>query len=170
MVAAIITCLLIGGILGYAMSNLANLSQIHDLQNQVSSLKSTQDPNENVTAENITYVLAENFSLSQLYDQVKDSVVVVQGMQPEYNFFGQIYSYAEVQGSGFVYNSTGQCAIITNYHVIQDAINITVTFTNGDAYAAKVVGSDPYEDLTVLSANASQDEGSPLTIASTLFP
>ena len=165
-VAAIITCLLIGGILGFVMSNSVNSSQIHELQNQVSSLESTQDPNE--TTGSITYVLGENFSLSQLYDQVKNSVVVVQGMQPEYDFFGQIYAYAEVQGSGFVYNSTGQCAIITNYHVIQNAINITVTFTNGDAYASKVVGSDPYEDLAVLSANASQDENSPLTIASSL--
>ena len=166
MVAAIITCLLIGGILGFVMSNSVNSSQIHELQNQVSSLESTQDPNE--TTGNITYVLGENFSLSQLYDQVKNSVVVVQGMQPEYDFFGQIYAYAEVQGSGFVYNSTGQCVIITNYHVIQNAINITVTFTNGDAYASKVVGSDPYEDLAVLSANASEDENSPLTIASSL--
>jgi len=165
-VAAIITCLLIGGILGFVMSNSVNSSQIHELQNQVSSLESTQDPNE--TTGNITYVLGENFSLSQLYDQVKNSVVVVQGMQPEYDFFGQIYAYAEVQGSGFVYNSTGQCVIITNYHVIQNAINITVTFTNGDAYASKVVGSDPYEDLAVLSANASEDENSPLTIASSL--
>ena len=164
--AAIITCLLIGGVLGFVTSNSVNSSQIHELQNQVSSLESTQDPNE--TTGNITYVVGENFSLSQLYDQVKNSVVVVQGMQPEYDFFGQIYAYAEVQGSGFVYNSTGQCVIITNYHVIQNAINITVTFTNGDAYASKVVGSDPYEDLAVLSANASEDENSPLTIASSL--
>jgi len=176
-----IICLLIGGIAGYGINSLITSGQISDLQshmstlqNQVSDLKSTQNSSsqnttyENTTDENTTYILGENFSLSQLYKQVKSSVVVVQGLQPEYDFWGQIYGYAEVQGSGFVSNSTGQFVIITNYHVVQDAINVTVTFTDGDAYAAKAIGSDPYVDLAVLSTNASQDEYNPLGIMSSL--
>jgi S1-C subfamily serine protease len=74
--------------------------------------------------------------------------------------------YTQVQGSGFVYNSTGTIVVVTNYHVVQDAINVTVTFLNGNGYAATVLGSDPYADLAVLSTNAPQSEYRPIEIVS----
>jgi S1-C subfamily serine protease len=173
-----IICLLIGGILGFAISSFTTSSQINDLQshvstleNQVSYLQSTNNSSSgnttyvNSTFENTTYVLGDNVSLSQLYEQVKSSVVVVQGIVVQYDFFGRPY-YSGVQGSGFVSNSTGQFVIITNYHVVDGAINITATFINGDAYAATVIGSDPYADLAVLTSNAPQDEYTPLNITS----
>jgi S1-C subfamily serine protease len=211
LVAAVIICLLVGGAIGYAASNLtqtnqntslqdqisalenqvSNLqslnstvnsltnqttdlqSQISALQNQIASLQSTiaslSQPNQNVTNqyqyENVTYILGENYSLPQLYEQVKNSIVVVQGTIVEYDFFGRPY-YATVQGSGFVTNQTGNNLIATNFHVVNSAINITVTFNNGDAYTADVTGSDAYADLAVLSTTASQSEYEPLTITS----
>jgi S1-C subfamily serine protease len=56
--------------------------------------------------------------------------------------------------------------IITNYHVVQDTINVTITFINGNGYAATILGSDPYSDLAVLSTNAPQSEYKPLEIVS----
>jgi S1-C subfamily serine protease len=171
-------CLLIGGTLGFAMSSLTTSSRISDLQGhvttlekQVSDLQSAQDSSfenityENATIENVTYVLGENVSLSQLYEQVKGSVVVVEGIIVEYDFFRRPY-YSKVQGSGFVCNSTGRFVVITNYHVVDGATNVTVTFIDGDTYVANVIGSDPYADLAVLSSNASQDEYEPLTVTS----
>jgi S1-C subfamily serine protease len=173
-----IICLLIGGILGFAISSFTTSSLINDLQshvstleNQVSNLQSANNSSSgnttyvNPTFENTTYVLGDNVSLSQLYEQVKSSVVVVQGIIVQYDFFGRPY-YSGVQGSGFVSNSTGQFVIITNYHVVNGAINITATFINGDAYAATVIGSDPYADLAVLTSEAPQDEYKPLKITS----
>lgn len=181
LVGAIIACLLIGGILGYAMNNFATSSQISDLQGQVSTLQeqisdsqSAQNSSsqnityQTITIENNTYSLEQNVSLSQLYEQVKNSVVVVQGTTvTEYYYpWGQpYYVYGTVQGSGFVCNSTGQFVIITNYHVVDGATNITVTFIDGDAYTAEVIGSDPYADLAVLTSTASQDEYKSLSIA-----
>jgi S1-C subfamily serine protease len=139
---------------------------VSTLQNQVSDLQSRNDSiSGNTTYENNTYFLGENVSLSQLYEQVKSSVVVVQGIVVEYDFFGRPY-YSGVQGSGFVSNLTGQFVIITNYHVVDGAINITATFIDGNTYVATVTGSDPYADLAVLTANASQDEYNPLNITS----
>jgi len=40
--------------------------------------------------------------------------------------------------------------VITNYHVVQDVLNITVTFIDGNSYEAAVLGSDPYADLEIL--------------------
>jgi len=51
-------------------------------------------------------------------------------------------------GSGFVIDPKG--IIVTNNHVIEDADEIVVNFTNGDKYDAKVVGRDPKTDLAVL--------------------
>jgi S1-C subfamily serine protease len=164
----IVVSLMAGGLLGYSIGNSTISARISDLQNQLSTLQEqilNLNSTQNITNENNTYFLGDNVSLSQLYEQVKDSVVVVQGVIVLY-YFGRPYAYSEVQGSGFVSNLTGQFVIITNYHVVQDAINITVTFTDGDAYAANVTGSDPYADLAVLSANAPQYEYKPLRITS----
>jgi len=150
-----------GGLFGYSIgsSNLQN--QLSTLREQISNLQSTQ----NVTYQDVTYILEQNASLSLLYEQVKESVVVIQGVIVQYDIFHRAY-YSQVQGSGFVYNFTGQMVTITNYHVINGAINITVTFTNGNGYAATTLGSDPYADLAVLSADAPQTEYKPLEITS----
>jgi len=51
-------------------------------------------------------------------------------------------------GSGFVIDEDG--IIITNNHVIDDADEIMVIFSNGDELPAKLVGRDPKTDLAVL--------------------
>ena len=56
--------------------------------------------------------------------------------------------------------------MVTNYHVVESGVNITVTFQDGNTYTAKVLGSDPYSDLSVLSTTAPQSELVPLTITS----
>ncbi|MEM3578356.1 MAG: trypsin-like peptidase domain-containing protein [Candidatus Bathyarchaeia archaeon] len=136
-------------------------NQLSTLQEQMSNLQQTQ----NIINQNNTYILGENVSLSELYEQVKESVVIIRGVMVQYDIFHRPY-YTQVQGSGFVYNFTGEMVIITNYHVIESTINITVTFINGDGYAATVLGSDPYADLAVLSTDAPTSEFKPLEIAS----
>jgi S1-C subfamily serine protease len=171
LIATAIICLLVGGMFGYAINSLAISNQMSDLQNRLSDLEnnvSDLQPGQGTPYENDTYFLEENVSLAQLYDQVRSSVVLVRGTTTTTYYYpwGQpYYEYAEVQGSGFVSNSTGQFVIVTNYHVVDGASNITVTFADGDAYSSEVVGSDPYADLAVLTSNAPQDEYNPLSIA-----
>jgi S1-C subfamily serine protease len=167
-VTTIVVSLIAGGLLGYAVSNLIISGSISDLQNQVSALQgqvSNLQSTPNVANQNSTYIMGDNVSLASLYAEVKDSIVVVQGLMVQYDIFHRAY-YSQVQGSGFVYNFEGQMVVITNYHMVQDVINITVTFINGNGYAATVLGSDPYVDLAVLSTNASQSEYKPLEIVS----
>jgi len=165
-VTIVIASLFAGGVLGYLLGYSNISGRINDLQNQLATLQeqiSNLQSTQNVTYQNITYFLGENASLSQLYEQVKESIVVIRGIIVQYDFFGRPH-YTQVQGSGFVYNLTVQTVIITNYHVVQDTINITVTFINGNGYAATVLGSDPYADLAVLSTDAPQSEYKPLEI------
>jgi S1-C subfamily serine protease len=162
----IIISLLAGGLIGYAVSNLSISGSVNDLQTQVSALQgqvsNLQSTPDNAN-QNSTYIIGDNASLAPLYAEVQDSVVVIRGITVQYDLFNRPY-YSQIQGSGFIYNFTGQMVVITNYHVVQDVLNITVTFINGNSYEATVLGSDPYADLAVLSTNASQSEYKPLEI------
>ena len=123
-------------------------SQLSALQEQINNIKATTS---------VTYILGENTSLSELFEQVRGSVVVIQAL---------VSPTVIVQGSGFVYNYSGQIIIITNNHVIDTAININVTFSNGNKYAASLKGSNPNTDVAVLTINAPQNEYNPLIIVS----
>lgn len=57
-------------------------------------------------------------------------------------------------GSGVVYSKNDDGVyIVTNYHVLQDASDYTVTFDNGEALAGELVGFDEFSDLAVLKVN-----------------
>ena len=51
-------------------------------------------------------------------------------------------------GSGFVYDSDGR--IVTNNHVVDGSSTVNVTFIDGNTYTAKVVGTDPDNDIAVI--------------------
>jgi S1-C subfamily serine protease len=105
-------------------------------------------------------------SLNSLYESVKGSVVTIEGLVPETDFFG-ITTYSEVLGSGFVVNLTGTPLIVTNYHVIDGMVNGSVTFIDGNAYPFTVLGTDPYSDLAILQVKgAPAYELKPLTVVS----
>jgi len=55
---------------------------------------------------------------------------------------------SEGQGSGFVITADGR--VVTNYHVIRGADELTVEFGNGEQFAAKVIGTDEETDLALL--------------------
>lgn len=54
-------------------------------------------------------------------------------------------------GSGFVIDTAGR--IVTNFHVVQGAEQIEVSFSNRDSVHARVVGTDPSTDLALLKVN-----------------
>lgn len=66
------------------------------------------------------------------------------------NFYGQYVT--EGAGSGVVISKDGY--IVTNNHVISGASNITVRFTNGDEYKAKLIGTDAQTDIAVVKVEA----------------
>jgi S1-C subfamily serine protease len=169
LVIIVIVSLVAGGVVGGLMCYSTSSEKIDNLQNQVTTLQqqlSQVQSTQNVDYQNVTVVSGDNVSVSQLYAQVEDSVVVIRGMMlSQYDFFGHAY-YSQVQGSGFVYNFEGQNVIVTNYHVVNGAVNVTVTFANGNAYTATALGSDPYAELGVLSVDAPEEEFVPLDIAS----
>jgi S1-C subfamily serine protease len=138
-------------------------SSIASLQQERSSLLQLLSANSTSSSG----VQAGNYSgidTTLIYDYANMSIVTIQGLQPTSSFFGT--SYELVEGSGFVVQEGGAYYVISNDHVVQNDVNISVTFQNGDAYRGTVVGSDPYSDLAVLTvAGAPASEFFPLTFA-----
>ena len=63
-------------------------------------------------------------------------------------------------GSGFVIDKAGH--IVTNYHVIEGAKTVNVSFSNGDNVKAHIVGSDPSTDIAVLQVSTHSRALTPL--------
>ncbi|MCD6089671.1 trypsin-like peptidase domain-containing protein [Candidatus Bathyarchaeota archaeon] len=130
-------------------------SQLSQIYNELSSLK------EKIKAYNTSAI----FSYERIYEKIKDSVVVVRGkIIAQFSPFWKEYS--SVQGSGFIYNHTGRIIVITNNHVVDGAVNITVSLLDGDTYPARVIGKDPYSDLAILSVEAPPHKLKPAIIVS----
>jgi S1-C subfamily serine protease len=55
-------------------------------------------------------------------------------------------------GSGFVWDEDGH--VVTNFHVVQDARSLTVTFHDQQTFEALVVGAEPRKDVAVLKVKA----------------
>lgn len=114
-------------------------SEISGANVEISTLKnSLKNVGVNATVPSQGYT--ENFIT--LYNQTRDSVVLIT----------VALSTGTAQGSGFIYDTTGK--IITNYHVVENAITITVTFIDGTIVKATRVGQDPYSDIAVIQVNA----------------
>ena len=112
-----------------------------------------------------TTVNGNSLNAEQIYASANRSIVTIQGTQTVNSaFYHGNQLQQSILGSGFVVSYSGSYYVVTNYHVAGTTSNLTVTFSNGDAYPAKVVGSDPYADLAVLSVQAPASEFFPLTL------
>ena len=81
------------------------------------------------------------------YKEVGPSVVHITTRVIEYSFFYGP-NPSEGAGSGFLWDDEGH--IVTNYHVIEGAQSIEVSFGEEEVLEAQVVGVDPPNDLAVL--------------------
>jgi S1-C subfamily serine protease len=89
---------------------------------------------------------------------------VVQKTESPFNLFGggETQRQGEDTGSGIVIDGNG--TILTNYHVVENAIKVTVSFEKGKAVEAKVVGKDPSNDLAILRISTDGLTLHPLTL------
>ncbi|MGM9607614.1 MAG: S1C family serine protease [Oscillospiraceae bacterium] len=90
-------------------------------------------------------------STEEIYASWVNSTVGISTEIVTTNYFGQQVSAAA--GSGFVISSDGY--IVTNYHVIEGASTIKVTFYDGTEYSATLIGGEQSNDVAVLKIDAS---------------
>ena len=155
LVVLFIAGLLVGGFVIYFI----NYQQVNSLNGELTSLQtrvSSLEGFQNATYQSIT-ITQNGTSLADLYASVQQSVVLIHGDTRN----------GGVQGSGFVYNFANRNIVLTNFHVVDGTISLSVTFSNGNGYSATVLGTDPYSDLAVVQVNnAPASEFKPIQIVS----
>jgi S1-C subfamily serine protease len=159
--ALLLVGLVAGGLIAYAVTYSDFNAKLANLQTQTGYSSSGN----NTVYPNAVFLLGDNVSLSSLYQQVKSSVVVIQDFVPAYTMFGRL-AYSQQQGSGFITQVNNRLVIVTNNHVVDGAVNETVTFADGDSYPATVLGQDAQADLAVLTITPMPTGLTPLVLAS----
>ncbi len=109
-------------------------------------------------------------SINDIYKRAAPGVVQVTSTTvvnvPADPFFGNpLFPQQQRQqslGSGFVVDKAGH--IVTNFHVVDGAKQVRVSFSNGASLKATVVGTDPSSDLAVLEIDASSRALTPLAL------
>jgi S1-C subfamily serine protease len=97
-------------------------------------------------------------SVNEIYERAASGVVRVNRTSNSTTFDPQ----GSGLGSGFVIDKTGH--IVTNYHVVEGASEVNVSFSNRDTVKAEIVGNDPSTDLAVLRVETSANALTPLPL------
>jgi S1-C subfamily serine protease len=112
-----------------------------------------------------TVTAGATMSINEIYERSAPGVVQINATNESTaatDPFGGGTPGRQALGSGFVIDKAGH--IVTNYHVVEDADEVTVSFSNKDTVKAEIVGSDPSTDLAVLRVETSANALRPLTL------
>ncbi len=90
-------------------------------------------------------------TVAQIVDKNEDAVVEILMSGTAQNMWGQM-QLVQGAGSGVIMTEDGYIA--TNTHVIQGANKVEVTLHNGESYPARIIGSDPANDIAVIKIDA----------------
>jgi len=126
----------------FFIQSAANSGSIHAIaQQQHSSIVSTNNTN--------SLLLNEKNTLNRLFKQTEDSVVTIIRTLPSFTTVTTPDTQnTTILESGFIYDNQGH--IITTNHAVGDVKRVNVLFENGNRRTAKLIGSDPLDDIAVL--------------------
>jgi serine protease Do len=115
-------------------------------------------------------------ALMALYEKVNPSIVSIRVLVDASSLTEQIspfelpedqqtpdMPYGAGEGSGFVWDKEGH--IVTNNHVVENAVKIQVMFSDGSIADAELVGADADNDLAVVKVNVPADQLVPVSVA-----
>ncbi len=84
-----------------------------------------------------------------VYEKVADGVVNVTSTAVQMDFFLNAFP-TQGSGSGSIIDTRGH--VLTNHHVVANAQKLEVTLADESKWPAKLVGSDPDNDLAVIKS------------------
>ncbi len=100
---------------------------------------------------NLSDATGSELTVAEIVDKNEDAVVEIVVSGTAENMWGQL-QLVQGAGSGVIVTEDGYIA--TNHHVIQGANKVEVTLHNGSKYAARIIGSDPSNDIAVIKIEA----------------
>lgn len=102
-------------------------------------------------------------ALIKLFENTSPAVVFINTSAYRRDYFSRnIMEVPQGSGSGFVWDREGH--IVTNWHVIEGAKKIEVTFVGGETFEAELVGEAPTKDLALLKIKELDKKVEPLTL------
>ena len=140
-VALCLVCALLGGLAQPIYSSLSG-------GNETTIYTGDRTPTQVDTASVDT---SKELTTAEIYAKYVNSCIGITVDIVSTNVFGQTVTGAAA-GSGFVITEDGY--ILTNYHVIDGANSIKVTFDNGKEYTATYVGGEEKNDIAVIKVDA----------------
>lgn len=147
-VALCLVCAILGTAGGAAVAT-ALVTRNSQIENMTTIYESNRVP----TVVGVTHTnTGKQLTLEEVYASWVNSTVGISTEIVTTNWFGQQVSGGAAAGSGFVISSDGY--IVTNYHVIEGASTIKVTFYDGTEYDATLVGGEANNDVAVLKIDA----------------
>lgn len=84
----------------------------------------------------------------EVFEKASPKVIYVHRMSTVINHAHKRLQVASGAGTGIIWDEKGH--VVTNFHVVNGAENLTVTIGK-NTYPAKVIGTEPRKDLAVLS-------------------
>ena len=133
-IAGVIVCTLCSGFIGSGVTYLAlkdNLTQTKTINVNPSKFDTK----------------SEALSATEAYNKVAPAAVVVSTKSVTQGYFMHTQEVEGI-GSGFIINEEGY--ILTNYHVIQGAQEISVTLSNDVTTTAQIVNYDENQDVAMI--------------------
>lgn len=101
----------------------------------------------NLTQNNTPTTESPKNAINKVAETVGPAVVGINNKGA--SFWGTI---DQGSGSGIIFDTNGY--IVTNYHVIEGATNVSVKLASGNVFQAKLVGADKRSDLAVIKIDA----------------
>ncbi len=156
----IVFTIILSAVVAISLASVAGVSLYNAIQNEGSDISDTTEPSLNVPASDLPGITLEDkpdlpeeslpngkLTTEQIVEKVQPSIVAI----TTYINYGSYQ--AEGMGSGIILSEDGYIA--TNAHVVEGAIGITVTMSDGTTkYEARVVGADAKTDLAVIKIDA----------------
>lgn len=133
-IAAVIVCTLCSGFIGSGVTYLAlkdNLTQTKTININPAKFDTK----------------SEALSATEAYNKVAPAAVVVSTKSVTQGYFMQTQEVEGI-GSGFIINEEGY--ILTNYHVVKGAQEISVTLSNDVTTTAQIVNYDENQDVAMI--------------------
>ena len=90
-----------------------------------------------------------------VYEKVADGVVNITSTAMQLDFFFNAFP-TQGSGSGSIIDTKGH--ILTNHHVVAEAQKLEVTLGDGSKWPARLVGTDPDNDLAVIKIDAPREK------------
>ena len=108
---------------------------------------------------------ADEQTTIELFESTAPSVVFITNLARRRDFFGlNVLEVPQGTGSGVVWDARG--FVVTNFHVIQGAQAAQVTLADHSSWSARLVGTEPDQDLAVLQIDAPAKRLRPILVGS----